>query len=147
MGANVPPSTTATAVPTSAREAAMSAFLADSFINPENMEVEHITTPMALLLPNPAREIASSLLCKAYSPEDAAYIWSVLEPHFQLPPTHPWAEGTHAKDAILAMLQMVYTTPKMPPGISRPSQTLSRRLSRRRPSLSSHPLHRGKKKC
>ena len=67
---------------------------------------------MALLLPNPARAVASSLLYKAYSPEDAAYIWSEWETHFQLPPTHPWAAGTHAKDAILAMLHMVYTTPE-----------------------------------
>jgi hypothetical protein len=67
---------------------------------------------MALLLPNPAREIASSLLCKVYSPKDAAYIRYVWEPHFQPPPTHTWAEGAYAKDTILAMFQMVYTTPE-----------------------------------
>ncbi len=82
----------------------MAAFIKDPLISPEQLVVEHITTPMTLLLPNPARAVASSLLCKAYSAENAAYIWSEWESHFQLPPTHPWAAGTQAKDAILAML-------------------------------------------
>ena len=67
----------------------MDAFLKDPLISPEQMVGEHITTPMTLLLPNPTREIASSLLSKAYSPEDATYIWSEWETHFHLPPTVP----------------------------------------------------------
>ena len=89
----------------------MAAYLKDPLLEPDHMAVEHITTPMALLLSDPTHAAAVSLLCKGYTPEIAAYIWSEWEANFRLLPTHPWAAGTRAKDSILAMLQMVYTDP------------------------------------
>jgi len=82
----------------------MAAFLRDPLLDPDHMAVEHITIPMALLLPDPTHTVVVNLLCKGYSPEFAAYIWSEWEATFQLPPTHPWAAGTRAKYIILAML-------------------------------------------
>jgi hypothetical protein len=89
----------------------MATFLKDPLLDPDHMAVEHITTPMALLLPDPTHAVAVSLLCNGYTSEIAAYIWSEWEAHFQFPSSHPWAAGTRARDIILAMLQMVYTDP------------------------------------
>ncbi len=75
------------------------------------MAVEHITTPMALLLADPLHARAVNLLCQTYAPDVAEYIWSQWEATFQLPPTHPWAAGTKARDSILFMLQMAYADP------------------------------------
>jgi hypothetical protein len=94
------------------RAEAMAAFLEAPFF-PEDTQlvVDHITCLLALLLPESTRAVDIHLLCTGYSPENAAYIWSAWEEHIRLPPSHPMAEGTRAKDCILAMLQTVYTAP------------------------------------
>jgi hypothetical protein len=77
----------------------MPAFLEAPFF-PEDTQLvaDRITYLLALLLPKPTRAVAIYLLCKGCSPEDAAYIWSAWEEHIRLPPSHPMAEGTRAKD-------------------------------------------------
>ncbi len=91
----------------------MAAFLEATFLpNPSQM-VDHITAILALLLEDPLRSAALCLLCKSYTPEVSAYIWSRREDHFQLLSSHPLAEGTLAKDRILFMLQTSYTTPEL----------------------------------
>ena len=52
------------------------------------------------------------MIYQGYTPEDSTYIWSIWEPHIKLPSTHILAKETIARDRILAMLQMEYTTPE-----------------------------------
>jgi hypothetical protein len=77
------------------------------------MRVDHITSLLALLLPDPTHEVAIDHICKGYSLEDSSHIWAQWAPYLRLSPSHPLAEGTGAKDFILTMLQTVYTTPEM----------------------------------
>jgi hypothetical protein len=56
--------------------------------------------------------MAISFICKSYSEDEAAYIWSQWEPHFQLPPSHPLAELHLARDNILTVLQASCTAPE-----------------------------------
>jgi hypothetical protein len=69
------------------------------------MRVDHITAMLALLMEDPLRFAAISLICKSYYVEDATYIWSQWERHIHFPPSHPLAEANLARDSILAMLQ------------------------------------------
>jgi hypothetical protein len=46
----------------------MAAFMKDPLIDPEHMAVEHITTPMGLLLPDPTHAVVVNLLCQCYTP-------------------------------------------------------------------------------
>ena len=71
--------------------------------------MDHITALLALLLEDPLRSKAIGLICKSYSANDAAYIWSQWEPNFQFPPSHPLAESPLARDIILTTLQASYT--------------------------------------
>ena len=89
----------------------MAEFVKDPLIDHEQMAVEHITTLMALLLPDPFHARAVNLLCQTYAPDVAEYIWSQWGANIQLPPTHPWSTDTKARDNILDMLQMAYTDP------------------------------------
>ena len=79
-----------------------------------HMRVDHITSLLALVLEDPLRSAAISLICKRYSPKDSSYSWSQWEPHIQLPPPHPRAEATRAQDHIFAMLRATYTPPPEP---------------------------------
>ena len=72
------------------------------------MVVDHVIILLALLLGDPLRTAAICMLSKKYKPKDAEYIWSIWEPHFQLPPAHPLSEGNLAKDHVLTMLQTAY---------------------------------------
>jgi hypothetical protein len=91
----------------------MAAFLEAPFLRDSSrMRVDHITTLLAILLGDPLRSTALRLICKSFTPEDSSYIWSQWKPHFTLPSSHPLAEGTLARDRILSMMQMAYTTPE-----------------------------------
>ncbi len=68
------------------------------------MQVDHITALSALLLEDPLRSAAVSLICKSYTLVESSYICSQWEPHIQLPPPHPLAVEDRARDHILAML-------------------------------------------
>ena len=92
----------------------MAAFLeASFFLDASQMRVDHITALLTLLLGDPLRSAAINLICKRHTLEDATYIWSQWEPHIQLPPSRPLAEGNLARDDILAMLQATYTAPEL----------------------------------
>jgi hypothetical protein len=52
----------------------MEEFIKYPLIDHEQMAVEHITTPMALLLLDPLHERAVNLLCQTYAPDVAEYI-------------------------------------------------------------------------
>jgi hypothetical protein len=75
--------------------------------------VDHITALLTLLIEEPLRFAAISLICKRHTPEDASYIWSQWEMHIKLPPSYPLAEANLARDHTLAMLQVAYTTPEL----------------------------------
>jgi len=91
----------------------MATFLETPFLpDASQMRVDHITALLALLLEDPLRFAAISLICKSYSERDASYIWSQCEPHIRLPPSHPLTEANLVKDIILALLQ-TYTAPKL----------------------------------
>ncbi len=89
----------------------MSAFLEAPFLpDPTRLWVDQIIVMLALLLGDHYRSSALRLLYPNYTPEDATYIWSNWEPHTRLPSSHPLTERALARDRILAMLYMDYTS-------------------------------------
>ncbi len=53
----------------------MAAFVENPFFFlDDQMRVEHITALLALHMPHPTRGVVVNLLCKGYSPENAAHI-------------------------------------------------------------------------
>ena len=71
------PPTPSEAAATISRAESMAAFLKVPLLpNTCQMRVDHVTALLALLLEDPLRYAAISLICKRYSPEDSSYIWS-----------------------------------------------------------------------
>ena len=76
--------------------------------DPSQLRLDHITAMLALLLGEPLRTSPLQMLYPSYTPADLTYIWSVWDPHIRPPSPHPLAEGTLAKNIVLAFLRMDY---------------------------------------
>jgi len=74
---------------------------------------------LAILLVESFRASALQPLYPSYTPADLTYIWSVWDPHIRPPSTHPLADGTLAKDNILALLRKDYTASENAAGDTR----------------------------
>ena len=70
----------AAAAPT--RAEALAAFLAAPLLpEPDQLRVDHISAPPALLKEGPFQDVAIALLTPGHTPEEAAIIWSAWGPH------------------------------------------------------------------
>jgi hypothetical protein len=73
--------------------------------------MDHISALLALLLEGPYCSSSIDWLHKSYTPEESLHIWTAWEPQVRPPPSPILAEGTLARDRVMAMLRMDYTTP------------------------------------
>ncbi len=68
----------------------MAAFVEPPFFpDDSHMKVNQITTLLALILLDPTREEAISLICKGYSLENILHIWATWAPYLRPPPSPP----------------------------------------------------------
>ncbi len=79
--------------------------------DPTMLRVDHISALLALLLEGPYRSSSIDLLHKSCTPEESLHIWTAWEPHVRPPLSHPLAERTLARDRVMDIRCMDYTTP------------------------------------
>ena len=75
------------------------------FLHPTLLRLDHMSALLALL-EGPYRSSTIDMIHKSYTSEESLRIWTSWEPHIQPPSSHPLAEGSLARDRVMAMLCM-----------------------------------------